>query len=51
MDGTILNKKYSLVERIEALEEGGGYVLPVASSETLGGVKIGDGLSIVNYLV
>lgn len=46
MDGTILNKKYNLVERVEALEEGGGYELPVASASTLGGVKIGDGLSI-----
>ena len=24
MDGTILNKKYNLVERVKALEEGGG---------------------------
>lgn len=49
MDGTILNKKYDIVDRIEALEEGGGgggYVLPVATDETLGGVKIGEGLSI-----
>lgn len=49
MDGTILNKKYDLVERVKALEEGGGgggYVLPVASAETLGGVKVGEGLSI-----
>lgn len=49
MDGTILNKKYNLVERIEALEEGGGgggYVLPVASDETLGGIKVGNGLTI-----
>lgn len=49
MDGTILNKKYDLVGRIEALEEGGGgggYVLPTASDETLGGVKVGNGLSI-----
>lgn len=46
MDGTILNKKYDLVERVKALEEGGGYNLPIASDETLGGVKIGEGLSI-----
>lgn len=46
MDGTILNKKYDLVERIEALEEGGSYTLPVASANTLGGVKVGEGLSI-----
>ena len=49
MDGTILNKKYDIVDRIEALEEGGGgggYVLPAATDETLGGVKIGEGLSI-----
>lgn len=46
MDGTILNKKYKLEERVSALEEGGGYTLPVASDDTLGGVKVGDGLSI-----
>lgn len=45
MDGTILNKKYDLVERVKALEEG-GYELPVATANTLGGVKIGEGLSI-----
>lgn len=46
MDGTLALKKYNVVERIEALEEGGSYVLPVASANTLGGVKIGEGLSI-----
>lgn len=49
MDGTILNKKYNLVERVKALEEGGGgggYVLPIASANTLGGVKIGENLTI-----
>lgn len=49
MDGTILNKKYNIVDRIKALEEGGGgggYVLPVASESTLGGVKVGDNLTI-----
>lgn len=49
MDGTILNKKYNLEERVKALEEGGGgggYVLPVASANTLGGVKIGNNLTI-----
>lgn len=49
MDGTLALKKYKVVERLEALEEGGGgggYVLPVASDETLGGVKIGENLSI-----
>lgn len=49
MDGTLALKKYNVVERLEALEEGGGgggYVLPVASADTLGGVKIGEGLSI-----
>lgn len=46
MDGTLLNKKYNLEERVSALEEGGGYELPVASDDTLGGVKVGDGLSI-----
>lgn len=28
--------------------DGGSYVLPVANAETLGGVKVGAGLSIVN---
>lgn len=46
MDGTLLNKKYKLEERVTALEEGGGYELPVASAETLGGVKIGENLEI-----
>lgn len=46
MDGTLLNKKYNLVERVTALEEGGGYELPVASASTLGGVKIGENLEI-----
>lgn len=46
MDGTLALKKYNVLERLEALEEGGGYVLPVASDETLGGVKVGEGLSI-----
>lgn len=46
MDGTALNKKYNLTQRVEALEKGGGYVLPTASDETLGGIKVGDGLSI-----
>lgn len=45
MDGTILNKKYDLVERVKALEEGGSN-LPIASDETLGGVKVGDNLTI-----
>lgn len=46
MDGTLALKKYNLVERVEALEEGGSYVLPIATAETLGGVKIGEGLNI-----
>lgn len=46
MDGTLLNKKYKLEERVTALEEGGGYELPIASAETLGGVKIGENLEI-----
>lgn len=49
MDGTLLDKKYNIVGRIEALEEGGGgggYVLPTASDETLGGIKVGNGLEI-----
>lgn len=38
-------------ERITDLEEsaiggGGGYTLPIASAETLGGVKVGDGLTV-----
>ena len=42
MDGTILNKKYDLVERVKALEEGGGddkavvkYAFSVPSAPTL----------------
>ena len=46
MDGTLALKKYNVVERLEALEEGGGYELPVASASTLGGIKVGEGLSI-----
>lgn len=46
MDGTLAMKKYDVVGRLEALEESGGYVLPVASASKLGGVKVGDGLSI-----
>lgn len=46
MDGTLLNKKYKIVERLTALEEGGGYELPIASASTLGGVKIGENLEI-----
>ena len=49
MDGTFFDKKYNIVGRIKALEEGGGgsgYVLPVASDETLGGIKVGNGLTI-----
>lgn len=46
MDGTLALKKYNVVERLAALEESGGYELPVASASTLGGVKIGEGLSI-----
>jgi hypothetical protein len=38
-------------ERISAVEEavvngGGGYTLPIATAETLGGVKVGDGLAV-----
>lgn len=33
-------------ERITALEEDPGYALPPATAETLGGVKIGDGLDV-----
>lgn len=46
MDGTLLNKKYKLEERVTALEEGSGYELPIASASTLGGVKIGENLEI-----
>lgn len=49
MDGTILNKKYSLEERVKALEEGGGgggYVLPTATDERLGGIKVGSNLTV-----
>lgn len=46
MDGTLALKKYDVLGRIKALEDAGSYVLPVASETTLGGVKIGDNLSI-----
>lgn len=49
MDGTALNKKYKLTQRVKALEEGGGgggYVLPTATDERLGGIKVGAGLSV-----
>lgn len=46
MDGTLLEKKYNIIGRIEALEKGSSYELPIASAETLGGVKVGEGLSI-----
>lgn len=46
MDGTLALKLHKVLERLKALEDGGGYELPVATSSTLGGVKIGDGLSI-----
>lgn len=39
----------SLDDRVTALEQGGGggqYVLPIASANTLGGVKVGNNLSI-----
>ena len=42
MDGTILNKKYNLVERVKALEEGGGGSIPVATEDIVGGVLSGD---------
>ena len=40
MDGTILGKKYGIIEG-----EGGGKLTP-ATSDTLGGIKIGTGLSV-----
>lgn len=46
MDGTLALKKYNVIERIEKLEEGSGYELPIASADTLGGVKIGENLEI-----
>lgn len=46
MDGTILEKKYDLVARVEALEEGGSYELPIASKSVLGGIKLGNDLRI-----
>lgn len=38
------NKPMSVEEAIK--EAGGGYVLPAASAETLGGVKVGDNLTV-----
>lgn len=46
MDGTLALKLHKILERLAALEEGGSYVLPVASSETLGGIKVGENLTI-----
>lgn len=51
---TLLQQIISLKRRVENLEAqsgggGGGYVLPVASETTLGGIKVGEGLGI-NHL-
>lgn len=47
MDGTLLNKKYKLDERIRALEEGGGGGLPnYSTTEQLTGQKWIDGKDI-----
>ena len=57
MDGTILNKKYNLVERIEALEEGGGEEVVYLPGEAISiqeleegertvSVKYSDGLAL-----
>ena len=45
MDGTILEKKYDLVGRIQALENQ-TFELEPATTETLGGIIVGDGLTI-----
>lgn len=41
MDGTILGKKYDIING----QGGGGHITP-ATTETLGGVIVGDGLSV-----
>ena len=41
MDGTILGKKYDIING-----EGGGGKLTPATADTLGGIKIGNGLSV-----
>lgn len=47
MDGTLLNKKYRLEERVTALEEGGGGGLPdYSTTEQLTGQKWIDGKDI-----
>lgn len=47
MDGTLLNKKYKLEERVTALEEGGGGGLPdYSTTEQLTGQKWIDGKDI-----
>ena len=47
---TLLQAYKKLEKRVKALEAngggGGGYVLPVASETTLGGIKVGQGLGI-----
>lgn len=52
MDGTILNKKYNLVERVKALEEGGGGGLPdYSTTEQKTGQKWIDGKYIYTITV
>lgn len=46
MDGTLLNKKYKLEERVTALEEGGGGLPDYSTTEQLTGQKWIDGKDI-----
>ena len=49
-DTLVIGGKLTVEEgaTVEGLEAGPAYVLPAATSETLGGIKVGDGLSIAD---
>lgn len=42
---------FAAIDSIEIPEEGGSYTLPVATAETLGGVKIGAGITITEGVI
>ena len=49
-DELVIGGKLTVLEGaiVEGLDGGGSYQLPTASADTLGGVKVGSGLSIAN---
>ena len=49
-DELVIGGKLTVLEgaTVKGLENGGSYTLPVASADTLGGVKIGSGLTITD---